>query len=58
MSINFDILSELASLENIRHGVNNSTFSELNSFWPCVFNKPDLAAINPAKHIMTTSSTA
>lgn len=57
-SISLDRLNELANLENIRHGVNKSTFNELSSFCPCVFNNPVFAAKNPAKQIITTSKTA
>ena len=47
-----------ASLVNIKHGVNKSTFKDDKVFCPWVVNRPVLAATNPAQHIITTSSTA
>lgn len=47
-----------ASFENTKHGVNKSTFNADITFWPLRLRRPVCAAMNPAKQIITTSTTA
>uniref|UniRef100_A0A0L0P879 Uncharacterized protein n=1 Tax=Candidozyma auris TaxID=498019 RepID=A0A0L0P879_CANAR len=49
---------EGASFVNTKHGVNKSTFNCESIRWPEVPKRFDLATKNPARHTMTTSSTA